>query len=902
MNWFFKMLVVLSLGFGTLVGNAAEQLHISPENIVILISEKASETERFAAEELQKYIAKITNIKAPVKTNFSQTDKFKMIVGISPESKQYFDEFDKKLTGPGSDSFIIDANAKRMILIGGGDRGTLYSVYEFLEQQGCRWFFPGKLGEVIPKCKNIKLQAGKKKYIPDFIQRSLGMGQVEGIEFEDMIDWAAKNRLNRMFGLRFYFVRKYLPRNKWNAWTKRGGIQNWQWICHNFGFMIPSSKYYKTHPEYYALYKGKRERMGSSSRAGYGGGNICTTNKDVIKICADFAIKWFDKNKDGVLVPMWPGDGAIKWCECKNCRKLKGINFMPGKRGSMSRRMVTFANAVAKITAKKYPNRYILCPVYANYVRPTDIAIEKNVLIQYCLHGDYAHGIDKSEENEREKKWLDAWAKQARGRMGIWDYFLLGDHRSAAKENKAMLPVSYRAKDCLKYFKDKGINWYFTQTSPKYWKHNILPFYVTARYIWDADQNFDKFMSDFCNKMYGNAGQYLKKYYITVEDSVAASDWHPQIYSDVAVASTKVFTPKIISACEKYLKLAENSKLSDIEKQRIQLVRATFDNIKANVGVQGSLGLNAKSQWSLKRGKDYYIMNPDGKEISKHDIETLVLNAIDSGTYDGIFKKILFRAPKRKIPLVSLENNLIKVVAVPEIGGRLIRIINKKTGRNFLKESFGADKLKSIGTSYFNYGGYEEYFGKNFASAGWEVPFKYKKTKSSNSISLVMTANMDGLKITRSVSISQGNSLEVKIKTVLDNTTAVVRKCTVRVHPVFTMGIPANDTNVLVLMKNGTSKDISVDQAHDQFMNNSSGLWAFVDKKQNIGIANLFDPQKAAAYVCRTGKDYFNFELIGKEQSLGPGKQFIFEHKYIIFTDFQTQIKSFFKIKKGEVK
>lgn len=889
MNYFSKVLLVISLGLGALMGNAAEQVNISPENAVILVSNKATETERFAAEELQKYISKITNIKIPVKTDFSQTDKFKIIVGVNSESKKYLNDFDKRLSSSGSDSFIIDANAKRMILIGGGDRGTLYSVYELLEQQGCRWFFPGKLGEVIPKNKNIRSQPGKKQYNPDFVQRSLGMGQVDGIGFEDMIDWAAKNRLNRMFGLRFYFIRKYLPRNKWNAWTKRGGMQKWQWICHNLNFMVPSSKYYKNHPEYYALYKGKRERMGSSSRPGYGGGNLCTTNKDVIKLCAEFAIDWFDKNKDGVVVPLWPGDGAIKWCECKNCRKLKGINFMSGRRGSMSRRMVTFANAVARIVAKKYPDRYILCPAYSNYVMPTKIPLEKNVLVQYCLHGDYAHGMDKSKFNAKEKKWLDVWAKQAGGRMGIWDYFLLGDHRSANKENKAMLPVSYRAKDCLKYFKDKGVNWYFTQTSPKYWKHNILPFYVTARYIWNADQNFSEFLNDFCNKMYGKAGPYLKKYYTAIEDSVAASDWHPQIYSDVAVPSPKVFTPKLISACEGYLQFAEASQTTNIEKQRIALARATFNHIKSNIGVQSSLGIDPNAEWGIKRGENYYIMNPEGKAISKHDLDTLKLNALDSGTYNDQFKKIMFRAPKRKMPLVSIENNVIKIVVMPEVGGRLLRIIDKKTGRNFLKEAVGSGKAKSISTSYFNYGGYEEYFGKAFASSGWEIPFKCKKTSGK----LVMSAELDGLKIRRTISIPAGNSRTISIKTVLKNASAIAQKCTVRVHPIVTMGIPCDDTSIVVSMKNGDVKDVSVCQANDQFINDSSGFWAFADKKQNIGIANIFNPKKASAYVCKTGKDYFNFELIGKEQSLAPGKEYTFEHKYIIFTNFKKQIKPF---------
>jgi hypothetical protein len=137
------------------------------------------------------------------------------------------------------------------------------------------------------------------------------------------------------------------------------------------------------------------------------------------------------------------------------------------------------------------------------------------------------------------------------------------------------------------------------------------------------------------------------------------------------------------------------------------------------------------------------------------------------------------------------------------------------------------------------------------------------------------------------------NSRTINIKTTLKNPSAVTRKCTVRVHPVFTMGIACDNTSIIVSMKNGDVKDVSVCQANDQFMNNSSGFWAFADKKQNIGIANIFNPEKASAYVCRTGKDYFNFELIGKEKLLAPGKEYSFEHKYIILTDFDKQIKQF---------
>jgi hypothetical protein len=872
------------------------EIKVNPADGAVLLAKEASETERFAASELIDYVKLMTGKEMPIVTDTDSNGKYLFRIGRAVTNIDSLKEFDQAIAGKGADSFILDAGDKGISLIGGGDRGTLYSVYELLEQQGCRWYFPGRLGEVVPNRNELVIQTGKQKFVPDFVQRCVEVGQTDGIDFEQTIDWAAKNRLNFMFSLRFVFIKKFLPREKWNAWEKRGGLQEWQWICHNFGFMLPNSKYFKEHPEYYALYKGTRMQMGSPERPGYGGGNLCTTNKAVIDICADFANDWFDKNPKGVVVPMWPNDGAITWCECDGCRKLKGINFMSGKRGSMTTRMVTFANAVAKLTAVKHPDQFILCPAYSNYVMPVDIPIEKNVLVQYCLHGDYAHGINNCKENVQEKEQLEAWAAKSAGHIGVWEYFLLGDHYSSPTENSAMLPVAYRARDTISYLKKIGVNWYFTQTSPKYWKHNIFPYYVTARYIWDSGRDFNKFADDFFNNMYGEAGQDIKNYYFTIENSVAASDWHPSIYSDVAVPSPKVFTPAILEKCTGLLKNATDKKLTEIQRERLNLVANTFTNIKSNVGTQSALGIDSKAQWRIERKQDAYVINPDGRELSDLDMQRIITNAIDSGNYNKDFARIIFRARKRQAEIVVLENDAVKLAAIPELGGRIIRCIDKQTGKNFLNEP-SDNVLKSIGESYYNYGGYEEYIGKGFAGPGWENAFTGKKVLNPESASLVMDADIDNFHLKRTLTLKKGDSRTLEIETVLTNKTALPVSTVLRIHPAFSPGGDSSNFKVVIVKKDGTLKVSTVSEEHDRFTDENGGAWAIVDPSTNCGIANTFSAGSASMYLCKTAPDTFNMELIGKEHLLKPGESLTFKHQYHIL---KNGLEEFNLLQKGQ--
>jgi predicted negative regulator of RcsB-dependent stress response len=226
------------------------------------------------------------------------------------------------------------------------ERGSFNAVCGFLKQLGVRWYLPGELGEVVPKRDIIALPKLDTIVKPDF-------------------------------PLRQFSVRFGTASDPTTMWMMRLGTRNpyGLMIAHGMHTMTHNEHTLKNHPDWFALYGGKR-----AIKRGERLNHLCYSNPELFKATVQWARAQFDVY-DYTSVSIMPPDAYGSICQCDLCEG-KQIDDM-GSRGKLSNHVWDFANRVAKEVGKTHPKKKILCCAYgANTTPPTNVdKLEPNVQV-----------------------------------------------------------------------------------------------------------------------------------------------------------------------------------------------------------------------------------------------------------------------------------------------------------------------------------------------------------------------------------------------------------------------------------------------------------------------------------------------------------------------------------------
>lgn len=190
---FWMLFLIIGCFWGTV--GLAEQIQLVGNDDTtyrIMLAPGASPVEEFAAQELQGYIMQVSNVFLPMAAR-NEPARGKLVLVGKAAVKAGLDIGNYNLK---PDGFVIKTMDERLILAGGSSRGTLYSVYAFLEMLGCRWLAPGILGEIIPRRATIVIDPIDRCENPDIAHR--GFTNLIPVTYESIkwIDWMAKNKMN----------------------------------------------------------------------------------------------------------------------------------------------------------------------------------------------------------------------------------------------------------------------------------------------------------------------------------------------------------------------------------------------------------------------------------------------------------------------------------------------------------------------------------------------------------------------------------------------------------------------------------------------------------------------------------------------------------------------------------
>lgn len=172
---FLPFLLVLPLGFclGSSI-QAAPTVSLTqkgqPSATVVLPPEPAKQ-ERLAAEELVEHLRLISGATLPL-ADSGQITKGLVPIYLGSAADPKLDAI-TKAAGDNPSSFTLRVTKDRIDIRGLSDEGTLFGVYELLEQLGVRWYTPGEMGRVVPDLPSAQVRVQQTVQAPSMELRLL---------------------------------------------------------------------------------------------------------------------------------------------------------------------------------------------------------------------------------------------------------------------------------------------------------------------------------------------------------------------------------------------------------------------------------------------------------------------------------------------------------------------------------------------------------------------------------------------------------------------------------------------------------------------------------------------------------------------------------------------------------
>ena len=140
----------------------------------IVLPAQASAGEEYAANDLQTVLEKVCGVALPIAKDNQPIQGNRVLIGNTCFTDAVVAADERKALG--KEGYIVRLRGRDLALAGGGPYGTIYAADELFDRLGCRWYLPGKLGEVTPRVETIRFDRIDVRRTPSFAMRWVGKG------------------------------------------------------------------------------------------------------------------------------------------------------------------------------------------------------------------------------------------------------------------------------------------------------------------------------------------------------------------------------------------------------------------------------------------------------------------------------------------------------------------------------------------------------------------------------------------------------------------------------------------------------------------------------------------------------------------------------------------------------
>ncbi|NOZ22802.1 MAG: DUF4838 domain-containing protein [Planctomycetes bacterium] len=632
---------------------------------MIVLGAHPTEAESHAAGELREYIKRVSGAELRMVEEGAESEGMSSDAIIAVGGTKLAKSAGLSVGSSDPEAFRIARRGRVVYLLGRGapgygesfknnlGSGIEYAAYEFLERTcGVRWLRPGPQGTYVPHKKTISVSTIDIEQAPDFQYR--------------FYSYWYEGKAARILGTPFWKQRVDREVAELHEWMKHNKMNGCRVIPggHAFYRIVPKSEYAE-HPDYFALYKGSREPRG----AHHGGWQLCTTNPDVIDRAVQYVRERFKAGQ--IVVSVLPNDGG-GFCECERCRALDDPTWKD-KRGRvvLSDRIATFVNEVARRVKTDFPDRFVGSEAYSCYAEPPRrVKFESNVML-WLTNRQYFNWVPGCREKffAFYRKW-----------NSVQPHVFVPSSEFLTYESRWGTPWSILPLDA------EVIQWAARQESFKTksgpspiqndWGNNGILYWATARLFWNARQDVNALVDDYCCAMYGKAAAPMRQYWDRLTEG--EREWQkglkePPRLVNVVFHLPEVYSPSVLADCRTYLDQALPLADTKWARNNVRFTEKGFDYTRMTTEAMDAylrllkakkekeiVGLTKRMRDVWKRRRVFIEEQRDEHVVGYGQFKLMVLNADKYGSQQSHEQRFAFfgRIQPEKLLNGGLEDDL----------------------------------------------------------------------------------------------------------------------------------------------------------------------------------------------------------------------------------------------------
>ena len=802
--------------------------------IVVLINEKASDTEKAAAAEFVDYWKRISGRGALMTKKPLKNIGLNVWIGREGVPDELLNQV--KLDGLGPDGFCIQTlrlkkrGPGHLLIVGGKENGTLYGVYQFLEDYlGVRFLTPDVT--YVPKAPPAYIPEIDVRHVPQIQRRQLtyDIYGMQGVPDDKRAAYARHMRwcASPQFGL----------------------------FVHTAFTLVPPDKYFAEHPDFYSEINGKRvaplgiDLTVPANMAQHGDlrTQLCMSNP---KVAETIVAELKPRMQAAPDTQVW-SVSQMDWdayCTCDACREIND------REGTPMGAWLTGINRVADMIRGEFPNNYIETLAYQWSRKPPRTLVPRdNVIVSLCsIECDYSRPITDttSAVNKAFADDLMGWSRIAKN-LFMWDYPANCYFSQIPYPNFNVLNTNYA------FYAQHNVKGMFLCGGSGFADDlGALRCYLLSHLLWKPDTDIRPLMNDFIEIYYQDTAPYIRSYIDLMTRTVRAKG----AVMHCLEKGTWIDANTVIQA-EEIFKQAFATAKNDAVKQRLEDL---YSSVRYCAIVCPPKIDIADGKFTLTRPPcmtvEEYI-----KHLESRGFKTFNSQSVSDYVIERTGKVAPPRSEESTIEVIENADHLVWIV--PALKGSVIRWRDKRLGVELLR-------------------GYECYGGEPGTWQDWtntpgrpESPVAdvYEVADRKPESLTLRAKREDGLVIERSMTLG-ADGIEVALT--LSNPTDKPLSADVKIHPeFFAQGeMPEIFTYKDRRWLRQNERTNARAEAEGKYISlDGESQLAFHLPARKLSVVCTFDPKEIAGllwfYNTASDAQQCNLELLPKSDPLGPGEK-----------------------------